>query len=62
MPSFQHLQYLVNDKLEKQAVIIPMKEWQKIVEDLEMLNDIKAYEKVKASPNDIVPFDKKDYS
>ena len=38
-------QYIVDDTQTKQAVVIQINKWQKILEKLEMLDDIEAYNK-----------------
>ena len=51
-----HPKYIVeNEKV--QAVIIQMSEWQKIQEELEMLEDLKVYDKVKKENSEIISFD-----
>jgi len=51
-----HPKYIVeNDKV--QAVIIQMDEWQKIQEQLEMLEDLEAYDKAKKESSEIISFD-----
>ena len=51
-----HPKYIVeNDKV--QAVIIQMNEWQKIQEQLEMLEDLKAYDEAKKEKSEIISFD-----
>jgi len=50
-------QYIVDDTQTKQAVVIQIDEWQKILEKLEMLDDIEAYDKAKNSQGEIIPFE-----
>jgi len=51
-----HPKYIVeNDKV--QAVIIQMDEWQKIQEQLEMLEDLETYDKAKKENSEIISFD-----
>jgi len=52
-----HPQYIVDDKQTQQAVIIQIKEWQNIVEKLEMLDDIIAYDKSKEKVDEIISFE-----
>jgi len=40
-------QYIVDDTQTKQAVVIQINEWQKILEKLKMLDNIEAYNKAK---------------
>ncbi len=52
-----HLHYIVDDKLNKQSVIIPYDEWKEIVEAMEELEDIQAYDKAKALNDEVIPFE-----
>ncbi len=49
-----HPQYIVDDKLNKQSVIIPYDEWEKIVEAMEKLEDIQAYDKAKTLNDEVI--------
>jgi hypothetical protein len=51
-----HKDYLIDEKGEKKAVVVPFSEWYKINEALEALDDIIAYDKAKAEPSDPLPF------
>ncbi len=52
------VEYIVDEQLNKKAVIVPYVEWQNILEALDELNDIHAYEQAKANHNDdSVPFE-----
>ncbi len=50
-------QFLVNEKGEKVAVVIGIKEYEKILEDLEELEDIRAFDEAEASGETPMPFD-----
>ncbi len=50
-------QFLTNEKGEKVAVVISISEYERILEELEELDDIRAYDKAKASGETPVPFD-----
>ena len=52
-----HPQYIVDDTQKQQAVIIPINEWEKILEHLEMLDDIEAYDKAKKDQSEIISFE-----
>lgn len=52
-----HPEFVVNEKQQKKAVLLPIKEWQKLVEACEELEDIKAYDKAKSCPSDSMPFE-----
>ena len=49
-------QFITDDKGKKQAVILSMKEYKKIVEELEELEDIKMYDEVKSKNEKSIPF------
>ncbi|MGR3310551.1 MAG: hypothetical protein ACUZ77_07210 [Candidatus Brocadiales bacterium] len=53
-----HEEYLTDESGNKKAVVVPISEWQQIKEDLEELDDIRAYDKAKSKPSEPVPFDK----
>jgi len=51
-----HPEYVVDDKNRKRAVVLPVAEWQQLMEELEELEDIRAYDEAKAQPSEPVPF------
>lgn len=51
-----HPEYVVDEKQTRKSVILPVAEWERIVEELEELDDIRNYDKAKAGPQDSVPF------
>lgn len=53
-----HEQYLVNEKGQKKAIVLPYSEWKKIQDILEEYDDICAYDKAKARKSDPVNFNK----
>ena len=52
-----HEKYIIDDKGQRTAAIIPMKAWEQIVEALEELDDIRAYDGAKKYPSDAVPLE-----
>ena len=53
-----HPEFVVNGKAEKRAVLLPITEWKRLMEDMEELEDIGAYDKAKAKRCDAaVPFE-----
>jgi hypothetical protein len=52
-----HPQYLVDENQRPQSVLLPVSEWEGIVEELEELDDIRAYDKAKAGPQEAVSFE-----
>ncbi len=53
-----HEEYLVDEKGNRKAIVIPILEWRRVVEMLEDLDDIRAYDEAKSRPSDPVPFEK----
>ncbi len=51
-----HPEYVVDEKQHRKAVILPLPDWNRVVDELEELSDIKAYDKAKAGYQEIVPF------
>ena len=52
-----HPQYVVDKDQNRKAVLLPVAEWEKIVEELEELDDIRAYDEAKATSGAAVPFE-----
>ena len=52
-----HPEFVVNDKAEKKAVLLPFGRWQRLMEDIEELEDIRAHDKAKAKREGSVPFE-----
>jgi PHD/YefM family antitoxin component YafN of YafNO toxin-antitoxin module len=53
-----HLKYVVDENQRPQAVLVPVAEWEQIVEELDELDDIRAYEQSKAGPQKSIDFEK----
>jgi hypothetical protein len=53
-----HEEYVIDVDGNKKAVVVPMSEWEKILDALEELDDIKAYDKAKSKPSNPIPFEK----
>ena len=51
-----HPQYVVDATQTRTAVLIPAAEWEQILEALEELDDIRAYDAAKAGEQKAVPF------
>ena len=56
MPSVKK-RYLVDEKGQRVAILLDMADYQKMLEELEELESIRAYERAKASGDELVPFD-----
>jgi len=53
-----HPEYIVDENLNKKSVILPYSEWKNIVEEMEELEDIRAYDQAKNEVNDeSIPFE-----
>ena len=50
-------QYVVDKEKKPKAVLLTISEWEQIVEDLEELDDIRAYDAAKASPQETILFE-----
>jgi len=53
-----HQEYLTDDQGKRKAVVIPLDEWERIQEEMEELEDIRAYDEAKMEPSDPIPFKK----
>lgn len=56
MNSFSE-RYVVNEKGERISVILDISEYQRILEELEKLESIRAYDAAKASKDEAIPFE-----
>ena len=52
-----HPEFVVDGKARKKAVLIPVPEWQRLMEALEELEDIRAYDRAKARRQNLIPFE-----
>lgn len=52
-----HPEYVVDEKARKKAVLLSFAEWQQLMEAIEELDDIRAYDKAREEPDDLVPFE-----
>ena len=52
-----HPEYVVDEKQQRKSVLLPYAEWAKILKQLEELEDIKNYDKIKESPDEVIPFE-----
>ena len=50
-------QFVVDDSGEKKAVILDIAEYQKLIEEAEELEAIRAYDAAKAAGDDAIPFE-----
>ncbi|MBW6511265.1 MAG: hypothetical protein K0A93_03980 [Desulfuromonadaceae bacterium] len=52
-----HPQYLIDEKNQRQAVVLPCDEWEHILEALEELDDVKAFDRAKSGAGEALPFE-----
>lgn len=52
-----HPQYLIDEKNRRKAVVVPVDEWERILEALEELDDVRAYDRAKAGRQEAIPFE-----
>ena len=52
-----HPEYVVDENQHRKAVLLPVAEWKRIVDELEELDDIRAFDKAKAGSQETVPFE-----
>jgi hypothetical protein len=50
-------QYITDKRGKRVSVILPMRDFKKMIEGLEELDDIKAFDRAKARKADFVPFE-----
>ncbi len=50
-------QYITDVKGKKISVVLPMKDYNRMVEELEELADIRMYDEVKAKKEESIPFE-----
>lgn len=54
-----HPKYIVDEEQRRQAVVLPIEEWERIVEELEDLDDVRAYDEAKAGDPETIPFEQR---
>jgi hypothetical protein len=52
-----HPEYLFDENNKKKAVVLSFSEWQQLLNELEELDDIRAYDQAKANPSEIISFE-----
>ena len=52
-----HPQYVVDENADRKAVVLSIDDWEKVVEALEELEDIRGYDEVKRGPQETVAFE-----
>ena len=52
-----HPKYVVDSKKQPKAVLLPFSDWEKVLAELEELDDIRAYDQAKTASQKSIPFD-----
>ena len=52
-----HPEFVVDEKARKKAVLISLSDWKRLLDALEELEDIRAYDKAKSRTEPVVPFE-----
>lgn len=52
-----HPKFVVDENAVRQGVLLSLKEWRQILDELEELDDIRAYDAAKSEPQDAIPFE-----
>ena len=52
-----HPQYVVDENQTPKAVLLPVAEWEQVMEELEELDDIRAYDAAKAGSQESIAFE-----
>lgn len=54
-----HPEYVVDANKQPKAVLLPMSEWKQVLDDLDELTDIRAYDEAKSASDsdEKIPFD-----
>lgn len=51
-----HPQYIVNEQQQATAVVLPVAEWDALLEEFEELDAIRAYDAAKAEDSEVISF------
>ena len=49
--------YVVDEEGNRKAVVVPISDWEQIVDALEELEDMRAYDDAKGDPTETIPFE-----
>ena len=52
-----HPEYVVDDKDKRKPVVLPVEEWEKVMDELEELEDIRLYDAVKQETGEAISFE-----
>ena len=51
-----HPEYIVDEKSNRKSVVLPYQEWEEILEEMEELEEIRAYDVAKTEDDETIPF------
>jgi len=52
-----HPEYIVDAEQHRKSVLLPLAEWQRVIEELEELEDMRAFDAAKAGDQEAIPFE-----
>ena len=52
-----HPEYVVDEEQHRKAVLLPVAEWERIIDELEELDDIRALDMAKSGSQDAIPLE-----
>ena len=52
-----HPEFVIDQKARKKSVLVSLPEWQQLMEAVEELDDIHAYDKAKSKKDEFLPFE-----
>lgn len=52
-----HPKFVVDEQQRPQAVLLPVEEWERVIAELEDLDDLRAFDSAKSGPRDAIPFE-----
>jgi PHD/YefM family antitoxin component YafN of YafNO toxin-antitoxin module len=50
-------EYIIDENSNKKAVILQIEDWNKLLEEIEELEDIRAYDEAKSKDEELISFD-----
>nr|VFK20587.1 MAG: hypothetical protein BECKLFY1418C_GA0070996_107519 [Candidatus Kentron sp. LFY] len=53
-----HPEYVIDGNHKKKSVLLPIQEWEQIVLAMEELDDIRAYDDVQKTDEEVIPFER----
>ncbi|MBT3192519.1 MAG: hypothetical protein HN341_08185 [Verrucomicrobia bacterium] len=52
-----HPEYVVDAQQHRKAVLLPVAEWERVINELENLDDIRAFDAAKSGTQEAIPFE-----